>query len=974
MRRLNLSTLHYLLLLVLILGGIEAWLYIINSQNHGTWNDSLLLVSVLLILSLAITVIHLRRLLEKQDFIRLELEQQRFAVDQHAIVSIANAKGLITYANDKFCEISGYQREELLGQNHRILKSGVHPDSFYVEIWKTITSGKVWNGEICNRAKDGRLYWVRSTIVPYLKQDGKPWQYVSIRTDITAMKEAKARLEESKEFLAGITDAMGEGVYVLDNAGRAIFLNKEAEGLLGWSKDELIGKIMHDMIHSIRADGTHLSFEDCPVRHSMINNQQFRSKDEVFTIKSGKQIPVSLVSSRLFSNGQPIGSVAIFHDASFEIRQAEELKEARDQAVKASRLKSEFLSTMSHEIRTPMNGVIGMADLLLDTPLDIQQREFANIILESAHALLDIINDILDFSKIEAGKLEIEETEFELLPILEGSLDILARSAREKHLLLVSQIDPAIPSNVIGDPGRLRQILLNLISNAIKFTASGRVVLSVRCVDISADNLFLRFEVQDTGIGIAPQTAAKLFQPFTQADGSVTRKYGGTGLGLSICKRLVELMKGKIGLDTIEGKGSTFWFELPLGASEFPQLSIAVEHPELMGQKIVLIGQNPQLCGMVHCILAAFGLKVEVADKVSVAIEHVESNGDSRLVMVVAETNSDWHKNIPEKIHQIKPDMQVALLAMDSAQSEDALSLGFYACHLQPLHQSRLGSFVANILNGTDQNISTGKVKVGNQSVVHSKHHETILIVEDNVINQKVAINLINKLGYSADLAVNGTQALQMLEKKAYSLILMDCQMPEMDGFEVTRQIRDSEKSTGQHIPIIAMTANAMEDDRAKCLEAGMDDYLSKPIKTESLIATLMQWLGQSENAYQVSNKEPPVLQEVATIVDLDRLYDMFGQDNEIILELLDVFIRTTEPLLQKLDVSVETNQWDEVKIIAHQLAGSASNIGIPALHELGREMEKAAASFDTQKAKSIIDSMQLRFLELMNFFRDGLK
>jgi two-component system, sensor histidine kinase and response regulator len=504
---------------------------------------------------------------------RVELErhlaQFKHALDEHAIVSIADIHGNISYANDKFCRISGYSREELLGGNHRILKSGVHPDSYYRKLWATISAGDAWTGEICNRAKDGHLYWVLATISPIMGGDGLPEQYIAIRADISRIKEA-------------------------ENA----------------------------LIH------------------------------------------------------------------------------AKDAAESASRSKSEFLANMSHEIRTPMNGVMGMLNLALDTPLDDEQREYLKLAQSSADSLLRILNDILDLSKIEAGRLDVNMDLTELGTLLKELGRFYEPRCREKGLSFSVSHDPSVPDSVMADPIRLRQVLMNLLSNALKFTHTGEIRLEVR-----RDGDFVRYAVRDTGIGIPREQQTLVFEAFAQADGSITRRYGGTGLGLTISNRLAQLMGGHMGLESEVGHGSEFFIVLPL-----------LDGGELEGSEMAT--------------------------------------------------------------------------EMPSLQSSSA-------------------------------------------------HTLDVLLAEDNPVNQKIATLLLERLGHRVMVAENGESALSALANQQFDLVLMDMQMPEMGGLEATRLIRAGEKPGVRPLPIIALTANAYAEDRAKCLEAGMNGFVTKPIRREELFAAI---------------------------------------------------------------------------------------------------------------------------------------
>ena len=522
------------------------------------------LISLILAATIPPLILYLRK--RNLRVLRRALRLQ-YTLDQHAIVSITDVTGRITYANDRFCQISGYARDELLGQNHRILKSGVHLPEVYEDMWRTIANGSTWNGDVCNRNKSGGFYWVHATITPFMNERGKPEEYVAIRTEITVQKELEKASNRQEAWLRTILDNLGEGVYTLDARGKVAYLNAEGERLIGWRMEELVGKDLHDVIHHHRPDGSVLPATECPIHLAMRDHRVYRSSDEVFFHRDGSAVPVKITGAPLSLNGEWQGSVAVFSDMREERLLQQHLLDAKNAAEDATRLKADFLSTMSHEIRTPLNGVIGMTDLLLDTPLDNEQTEFASTIKTSADALVAIINDILDFSKIEAGRLVLEHTDFSLRQVTECSLDVLAARAREKGLTLASFIAPELPDHLIGDPTRIRQILLNFLSNAIKFTERGEVVASVHGdagAAADARRAVVKIAVRDCGIGLSQAAIAGLFQPFSQADSSTTRKYGGTGLGLSICKRLVEAMGGAIGVDSVPGEGSTFWVKIPL--------------------------------------------------------------------------------------------------------------------------------------------------------------------------------------------------------------------------------------------------------------------------------------------------------------------------------------------------------------------------------------------------------------------------
>jgi PAS domain S-box-containing protein len=761
----------------------------------------------------------------------------QYTLDQHAIVSITDVTGRITFANDRFCQVSGYTRQELIGQNHRMIKSDEHPPELFRDMWRTIAQGHTWKGEVCNRNKAGGLYWVHATITPFLNERGKPEEYIAIRTEITAQKALEHAKSQQEAWLRTILDNLGEGVYTLDAKGQLTYLNAEGERLIGWRFEELVGKPLHDIIHHHRPDGTRLPAAQCPIHLAMRDNHNYRSTDEVFFRKDGTALPVKMVGAPLALKDAPLGSVAVFSDVSEERLLQRRLLEAKDAAEYAMRLKSEFLSTMSHEIRTPLNGVIGMTDLLLDTPLDNEQSEFARIIKISADGLLAIINDILDFSKIEAGRLELEHTDFSLRQLIAGGVDVLTTRAREKELTLASFIAPELPDHLMGDPTRIRQILLNFLSNAIKFTAHGEVVASATLephASLHAQRVPVKLSVRDSGIGLTEAAIAKLFEPFSQADSSTTRKYGGTGLGLSICKRLVEAMGGEIGVDSRPGVGSTFW--------------------------------------------------VRIAFEVGVG----------------ANTQSD-------------------------------------AAMLNLSHQTPAGA------DRTDHEARRQQA---------AQYH--LLLAEDNPVNQRVAVHMLNKLGYAVDVVDNGALAVAAVASADYALVLMDCQMPEMDGFAATAAIRRVEASSQRHLPIIAMTANALQGDRQKCLTAGMDDYLAKPINNTLLAAVLKRWLPEALTTAEVETATQTfdVIDSAPAAIDLKRLTDLFG-DDAVIDEILTVFGQCLQPLQERLQREV-CDHGDGLKRLGHELRGAASNVGALPLMELAGQLENLAQSDDWNEIEAL--------------------
>ncbi len=535
------------------------------------------------------------------------LEFQQFALDQHAIVSIADVKGRITYANRKFRDISGYSTAELLGQNHRIVKSDHHTPEFYQSMWRTVARGEVWHGEIMNRAKNGNPYWVASTIVPSIDTRGKPFQYVSIRTDISRRKAAEERLREEREFLSSLTDTLGDGVYVLDTDGRCTFLNPEGERLLGWSADELLGRGIHNLVHNKTAEGGTCAASDCPIKRTVMENRTFRADSEVFLHRDGTAFPVSVVSVPLNSNGRLSGSVTIFRDISEQKHREQDLRQARDEAERASRAKSEFLSSMSHELRTPMNAILGFAQLMqVQDDLSEENQEFVGEILKAGRHLLELINEVLDLAKIEAGRIDLFPEAVDCLELLDECLALTTPLAADRGISV--QVAPAhrLRSGVWGDRTRFKQVLINLLSNAIKYNREGGSV-DISLVETVDDRLQIR--VKDTGPGIPQEQQQGLFEPFTRAvsDGQAIE---GTGIGLVISRRLAQMMGGALDFESSSENGSCFWVELPrttLEANEDAENSIAgKDAPKAPSRShtVLYVEDNPANLKLVEVILS----------------------------------------------------------------------------------------------------------------------------------------------------------------------------------------------------------------------------------------------------------------------------------------------------------------------------------------------------------------------------------
>jgi len=798
---------------------------------------------------------------------------------------------------------------------------------------------------------------------------------LELEQEVADRQRAQEALRESEERIRLLLDSTAEAIFGTDREGNCTFCNPATLRLLGYENaDKLLGACIHDLIHHTRRDGTHYPVEQCVIRMALNADQALHSDQEVFWRADGTSFPVELWAHPIWKAGEPVGAVITFLDITIRKRAQAALLEAKEAAEAGSRAKSEFLANMSHEIRTPMNGIIGMTELALDTALTGEQRDYLNLVKSSADGLLHIINDILDFSKIEAGKLELEKAEFRIRDLFKNTLKTLAIRADKRGTEVTVRISPDIPEAVIGDPTRLRQLLVNLVGNSIKFTDHGTIHVNAEREPGAQNEIRLHISVSDTGIGIPKEKQVLIFEAFSQADGSTTRRFGGTGLGLTISRQLAELMGGKIWLDSEPGKGSTFHFTCAFGrGSEL--ISDDGEGAKLIpaGLQVLIVDNNPANHTLLSEMLTNWRMTPAVASTGAAALSALENARAAgrpfSIVLLDGKMPGDEGFQILERIHRNRglADAVIMMVPLEkqNAEIERCHELGADHIVSKPVSQSDLLDVILSVLgvNAADKTLSAPSHTVAGALARSLK----VLLAEDNSVNQKLALRLLEKAGHRVTLAASGREAFTAWENQAppgFDVVLMDIQMPEMDGMEATAAIREREKSSGEHVPILAMTAHAMRGDKERCLAAGMDGYISKPISPAALFAEIERCVDKRKEINAMTDQSP--LSGAGEQVDRVSLLERVEGDQELLVEMVHLFQQDAPGLLATISEALQRGDMPLLERSAHSLKGAASNLSAKAAAAAAMRLEADAKNHDAAAAKATFAQVEQALKNLM--------
>lgn len=808
-----------------------------NKNNISNYNQIKFLsfggTALIIIIFTLFLLNQIHKLIRRREQAEENNRKLLLAVEQSPIsIMITDTNGSLEYVNKGFETISGYTKEEAAGINSPFFIAPKSGSKFMDALWQNLQEGKIWTGQVSNYRKDGSIYWEKVMISPVFNDNRSISNYIAIKEDVTEIKTLTESLRNSNDTMTIITENLPVGVFLVDNLNKIMQVNKTAAELMGFkSLDDAKSKVEGHNLKEFFKSSERDDYSEIGTRLKVI------TKEDQLIVKENS------INKEILINVMPVtlNNTQFYLETFMDISAQKEIQKKEAESNKA---KSEFLANMSHEIRTPMNGIIGATDLLVKTKMTKEQQNIMSIVSKSGQNLLNIINDILDFSKIEAGKMKIESYSFNLWSTINYLVEQMAYKADQKGIQLLANISETIPPVLIGDEGRLIQILVNLVGNSVKFTSEGEVVVKAEVEQQKGTDIVLHFSIEDSGVGIPKEKIEKIFESFTQADGSTTRKYGGTGLGTSISKMLVELMGGRIWAESPNpnfawsenNPGTIFHFNLPLVIDK-NNAAWERRSERFKDLNAIIVDNHKTNILLTKKVLSNWGVNSIEAEDDKAAQLILEDKKDINLLLI--DTNllpNNGHQYLRD-LKKTRPKIKFILLVNENKNFlTDGLDVEHYVIQ-RPIKQNNLYGGL-EILFGSDKNMKTA---FDEDTFKLKMKDKLVLLVEDNLINQKIAEKMLNRIGLKTKIANNGSEAIEMVveKKEVFDLIFMDIQMPVMNGLDATAELRKKEVS----IPIVAMTANAMQGDREICIDAGMNDYVGKPVKMDDLTDMLDRWL-----------------------------------------------------------------------------------------------------------------------------------
>jgi PAS domain S-box-containing protein len=895
-----------------------------------------------------------------------------FNMSPVAISVTRMSDGRYLHVNDAFCRILDYSREELIGATSLGLNIWISAEERAAVIARTMEQGPIRNFEMRLRTKSGRIIDVLVSLDVIALIDNEPY-LLFLYSDITERKRAERALRENEEKFRSIVETTKDWIWSTDHEGKLSYSNPAVEMILGYKPEELLGA---DIVQYLHPEVRDTAIGQLQVLRSVKKGWNswlghWRHKDGSDRYLESTAVPI------LSDDGKFLGHRGTDHDITSLKQYQQALQVAKEKAESANKTKSEFLANMSHEIRTPMNGVIGVTNLMLKTSLSQQQHEYMAMVKTSADSLLGLLNDILDFSKMEAGKLDLDHIEFDLRENIGNTLKALSTTAHEKGLELIYHVTPSVPFSLLGDPGRLTQIVVNLVGNAVKFTSRGEVVVRVNQESYGNTYTVLRFSVSDTGIGISKEQQSHIFDAFSQADSSTTRQYGGTGLGLTIVRQLIALMDGTIWLDSEPGKGTTFHFTIRLALPKSQPVRAIQPPATLNSMPVLVVDDNRTNRLILEEILNNWGMAPVLAANGEQALTELLQaavlDKPFRLALVDSQMPGFDGFELAKAI-KATPALHGATIMMLSStdlsrEIERCKSLGIMRFLRKPVKQSELFNAIVTalgIIPDVQAHEESQAAMQAQMPAVRAARSLHVLVAEDHPINQRLVTQILAERGHSFAVAGNGFEALQLHDQQEFDVILMDGQMPEMDGYQAAQEIRRREQSTGKHVRIIAVTAHAMKQDRERCLAAGMDDYVSKPIDPDYLLQRLeagsgnaIGRLGKSSVRYQ--DKTVPV-----AAFDFGGALKRARGKHALVVQLVQVFLEDLPNTLTEIDTAVQAKDATRVERAAHRLKGGAATLAAGPVAQAAAKLEQLCRNDGFDRAQEAIEELKARTSELI--------